>query len=121
MTYDPTTTAGQVRLLIPDRNPTDYLFSDAEITAFLGIELGNVRLAAALALETAASDAALVDKVVRYADDTQIDGAKAADMLLKRAAALRTQVDRSNVQSRVPAIGSIRAPDLSSVPNRRLS
>jgi hypothetical protein len=87
-TYDPSTSLGRVRMLCTDRDETNPIFQDAEIEAFLGIEGNSVRLAAALALETIASDQVLVLKVVKTLD-TQTDGAKVSDALLKRAAGLR--------------------------------
>ncbi len=36
--YDPTTPLGKVRLLIPDTDATNYIFSDAEIQAFFEIQ-----------------------------------------------------------------------------------
>lgn len=89
-TYDPTNSIGQVRLLIPDRVTPGQLFEDADITAFLAMELNVVKRAAALALETAASDNAMVLKVIKLLDLTT-DGAKVSDALLKRAAVLREQ------------------------------
>jgi hypothetical protein len=37
-TYDPTTDLGKVRLLIPDTDSTNPIFTDAEITAFFQIQ-----------------------------------------------------------------------------------
>lgn len=91
-TYDLATSIGQVRLLIPDRVDSGHIFEDTEITAMLTIEGNVVKLGAALALETIASDQAMVLKVMRLLDLTT-DGAKVADALLKRAAALRAQAD----------------------------
>lgn len=94
MPYDVTTPAGQVRLLITDTSddPTVQLFADDEIDAFLGLEDSSVFRAAALALETIASDQVLVLKVIRTLD-VQTDGAKVSDALLKRAAVLRARAD----------------------------
>jgi hypothetical protein len=89
-TYVATTSRGQVRLLIPDRTDTGHLFEDAEIDAFLSMEANVVKLAAAAALETIASDNAMVLKVIRLLDLTT-DGAKTSDALLKRAGLLREQ------------------------------
>jgi hypothetical protein len=91
-TFDVTTSRGQVRLLVPDSNPTTYVFEDAEIDAFLTLESGSVRRAAAMALETLASNETLVLKVIRLLE-LSTDGAKTADSLLKRAALLRSQAD----------------------------
>ena len=90
--YDPTSPAGQVRLLANDTNPADYLFTDAEITAFLTLDGQNVKRAAAQAIDTIADNEALVAKVITDHDLT-MDGAKVADALRKRATALRAQAD----------------------------
>lgn len=94
MPYDPTTAAGQVRLLITDTSDDAevQLFTDAEIDVFLVLEGAVVFRAAALALETIAVDQALVLKVIRTLD-VQTDGAKVADSLMKRARALRDRAD----------------------------
>jgi hypothetical protein len=82
---------GRVRLLIPDRSLDLFVFQDEEIESFLEIE-GGVKLATALALETIASDIAMVDKVIRIMD-LQTDGAKTSDALLARAKLLREQAE----------------------------
>lgn len=78
-----------VRLLI-NAPGADDVFTDDEIAAFLRLEGGAVKLAAAQAIDTIADNEALVSKVIR---DGQLstDGAKTADSLRKRAAALRAQ------------------------------
>lgn len=86
-TYDTTTDIGRTRLLISDRDEANQIFTDAEITAFLDLE-GTVRLAAAQALDTIASNEALVQKVIRT-QDLAADGAKLADALRKHADSLR--------------------------------
>jgi hypothetical protein len=88
------TDIGRARLLVPDRDEASPLFTDEELAVFLSIETG-VKRAAALALETAASDQALVLKVMKVGDLTT-DGAKVSDALLKRAAQLRAQADRED-------------------------
>lgn len=88
---DPTTEVGLVRLLIPDRDPLALLFTDSDIGAFLALE-GGPKRAAAAALETIAANEVMVAKVIKT-QDLSTDGAKAADALLKRAAALRAQAD----------------------------
>ena len=94
-TFDLSTDTGVMRLLIPDRSATEYVFADAELAAFLTIE-GDTRRAAALALETIASDHVLTLKVVRLLDLTT-DGAKSGDALLKRAERLRSQADAADM------------------------
>src|SRR5690554_1779198 len=80
-------------MLIPDRRTDgNHLFEDDEIAAFLSLEGGDVRRATALALETAASNEALVSKVI-WLMDLKTDGAKVSDALLKRAAQLREQAE----------------------------
>lgn len=90
--YDVSTEIGQVRLLATDTNHDDHCFSDTEISAFLTLESASVKRAAALALETVASNEALTLKVIKLLE-LQTDGAKTSDALLKRAAALRAQAD----------------------------
>ena len=90
MAIDYTNDAGRVRLLINDDDETDKVFTDAAITAFLALEGGNVKLAAAQALDVIADDEALTSKVIRT-QDLATDGAKVAESLRKRAATLRQQ------------------------------
>jgi hypothetical protein len=90
-TYDLSTTIGRMRLLIPDRIEDNAVFSDEELTAFLAMEEGYKR-ATALALETIATDEALVLKVMKVTD-VQTDGAKLAAELRSRAKGLRDQAD----------------------------
>lgn len=91
MAIDYTTDEGQVRLLINDVDDT-RVFTDGEIAAFLAMEDGHVKRAAAQALDTIADNEALVGKAIRT-QDLATDGAKVADSLRKRAAELRRQAD----------------------------
>lgn len=91
-TYDVSSDAGKVRLLISDTDMSNVIFVDDEITTFLDLEGQNVRRAAALALETIASNEAQVLKVIRTLDITT-DGAKLSTELRARAADLRAQAD----------------------------
>jgi hypothetical protein len=93
ITVDPTTDIGRVRLLATDINEADPLLEDAQIEAFLDLESGNVKRAAALAIETIATSEALISKVLTTSDGLTTDGAKLHDSLLKRAKALRDQAD----------------------------
>jgi hypothetical protein len=88
-TLDSTTDIGRVRLLISDRDPANLLFDDDHIVAFLALE-GTVRRAAAQALDTMASNEAMISKVIRT-QDLQTDGSKVAAEIRARAAALREQ------------------------------
>ena len=91
-TYAIGTDRGKVRLLIPDRLASQYMFEDDEIDWFLTAESSVVKKAAALALETMASDEAYVQKVIKLMD-LSTNGPAVADALLKRAAVLRAQAD----------------------------
>lgn len=93
-TYELSTDVGRVRLLIPDTQVDDAVFDDGEIETFLELEVG-VKRAAALALETIATNEALVLKVLKRLD-VQTDGAKLLEALLKRAAVLRAQADKAD-------------------------
>ena len=90
-TYDPTTPAGQVRLLAVDEDEANSAFSDADIGAFLALNNSNVRLAAAQALDTLASRAALIQGRTRFAG-IQLDGQVVAEALAGLAGELRRQV-----------------------------
>lgn len=98
-TYDLNTDIGKVRLLIPDRDTDDPVFHDDEIEYFLSANSDNTRLAAAAALEIIAIDEALTFKVMKSGTDS-VDGTKLADVLLKKAALLRTQatIDDPTIQ-----------------------
>lgn len=105
ITVDPTTPVGQVRLLIPDLDETTPLFTDAQVLAFLTLEAANVRLAAALALETIASNEVMVSKVIRT-QDLQTDGSKVSAELRARAASMREQAADTNPDG-TPFVGDI--------------
>lgn len=89
---------GQVRVLIPDlrkledlrdlRNEPRYLFVDEEIEAFLAINSGNVKLAAADACDAIGMDKAL-QLLVLKTDDKETDGAKLLSAIVGRAKQLR--------------------------------
>lgn len=93
---DLSTDAQKVRLLVPDRVEATAVFSDEEIAAFLALE-GGVYRAAALALETIAADTAMTLRVTETLG-LKVDGARASDALLKRAAELRKRADEAGSQ-----------------------
>lgn len=93
--YVLSTSVGQVRLLIPDRNSDAIIFADVEIDGFLAMEAGSVKKAAALALETIAADEALTQKVATVAGNST-NGAATAKSLMERAQKLRDQADRDD-------------------------
>jgi hypothetical protein len=84
-TYDVTTPRGQVRLLLNDVDAATAVFHDAEIDAFLALEGASVKLAAAQAIDTNATNEALASKVIKD-HQQQTDGAKVADAMRKHAA-----------------------------------
>ena len=61
-TFVPTDDVGKVRLLINDV-AAPWVFSDEEISAFLALEGGSVKRAAAQAIDTNADNEALASKV----------------------------------------------------------
>lgn len=89
-TYDVSGDPGKVRLLLNDVDRDTAVFNDDEIQAFLDLEGGSVKLAAAQAIDTNATNEALATKVLRTQDLTT-DGAKLADAMRKHADALRVQ------------------------------
>lgn len=90
-TYDLTKPTGRVRLLLNDV-AQPWVFTDDELAAFLDLEGNSVKRAAAQAIDTNADNEALASKVLTD-HDVRTDGAKLADSLRKRAAALRAQAD----------------------------
>jgi len=103
---DYATAVGQVRLLIPDteelQDPADtephahYLFSDAQIQAFVALYSGNVKRAAAQAKLVLATSESLINKVIRTADYTT-DGAKLGAELRAQAKQLQDEADKDDL------------------------
>jgi len=91
-TYDPTTSAGQVRLLAQDFDVEEPIFSDAEIAAFLSLNSDDVRYAAAQALEVIAANEVYVQKRIKILD-LWTDGPREAEQLMKLAAQYREQAN----------------------------
>ena len=93
-TYDPTTAAGQVRLLISDVDTAidAALFSDAEIDTFLTLE-SNVFYAASRALSTVAGNEVMRLKHIR-SHGLELDGPAVGRELRMQAAALRDRGDQ---------------------------
>lgn len=100
MSIDFSTDVGKVRLMIPDRDLTYAVFTDEEIEALITIE-GDIRRAAALGLETIASDTAATLRTTETLG-LKVDGTKASAELLKRAATLRTQALESESRGDPP-------------------
>lgn len=85
-TYDLETPVGQTRFHIPDTNPSNPIFSDAEIEFLLKNSEDNPLLAAAEALETIAGDPARLSSFSRGS----VSGTRtSADEIRRRASSLR--------------------------------
>lgn len=93
---DPSTDVGMIRLLIPDTDLDNLLFTDAEVTALLTLEASVIKRAVAAALDVVASNEAMVGKVIR-SQDLSTDGAKVSAELRARATELRRQVNEDDV------------------------
>lgn len=97
---DYTTQIGQVRLLIPDteqledaKDPNidpEYIFSDAQIQAFLALSKNNIKRAAAAAKLALATSEALIGKVIKTYDFAT-DGAKLGAELRAQAKQLQDE------------------------------
>lgn len=95
--YD--TAIGQVRLLIPDTAQdanSHYIFSDSQLQAFLALHKGNIKRAAANALDIISRDTVLLLKVIRT-DDLQVDGVKVGAELRIQAKALRDEAEADDL------------------------
>lgn len=102
-TYLPTATVGKVRLLISDTDvddPDRCVFQDEEIEAFLAMNQG-VKRAAAAALFAIANNQLQVDKVIKT-QDLSTDAAKVAAELRALATSLRAEADREEPLSGSP-------------------
>lgn len=123
MPIDYTTPVGKVRLLISDLDETREILTDAMITGYLGLHgattsagtAGQVRRAAADALDAIATSEALVSKVIRTQDVTT-DGAKLADALRKQAATLRTQADVADQDDADAEFGAVSVVEFTPYP-----
>jgi len=97
-TFDPTTSRGRVRLLVPDVTAAAYVYEDAEIDAFLAMNDGEVRLAAADAIETIAGNEAMVGKLMSV-NGMSTNGASVCNSLVARARALRENAEYVGIAS----------------------
>lgn len=95
MTIDYTTDVGRVRLLISDLDPAKLVLTDDMIAGYLALEDGNLRRAAAEALDAIASSEVLLSKVITT-QDRSTNGAAVAESLRRHAAALRRRADEDD-------------------------
>ncbi len=84
-----------VRLLIPDTDPDNQIYTNTQIEMFLLAARGNIFRAASLAIGSLSVDEAITYKVIRT-DDQQIDGVAVADALRKRAMELENLAKRED-------------------------
>jgi hypothetical protein len=92
ITVDVDQPVGMLRLLITDTDEAFPLFTDAQLTALLAVEGGNLKRGAAVALETIATSETLIGKKITT-QDLSTDGPAVAKALMDRARALREQAD----------------------------
>lgn len=91
-TYDTLTNTGRMRLLATDTDSTRPIFEDGEIDVFLALNGGEILLAAAQALDTIASNEALVQKRITILG-LSTDGPATAKALRDGADRLRRQYE----------------------------
>lgn len=91
------TDEGRVRLLLGDVSTDSPALDDDQIRGYIALEGGNLKRAAAAALDTIASSEVLVSKVITT-QDRSTNGAAVADALRKHAASLRAQADAEDTQ-----------------------
>lgn len=90
-TYDPSTNIGMVRLRVSDTRADRPIMDDEDYAAFLSMAGDSVSLAAAMALETIATNEVLCLKVVNLMGAIVTDAASAAKQLLAQAKTLRAE------------------------------
>lgn len=98
-TYNPGTSIGQIRMLCLDKGSEspfgDWVYTDAEISAYYEIE-GDIRLAAASALEDLANNQAILTKVKKVGDIELTSGVDIAKQFMSRADRLRASVENGS-------------------------
>ena len=114
-TYIPGTPTGTVRLLCTDRDPDYEIFTDEEIEALLDLNNGNVRYAAADALDQIAASQALILKYIEV-NGLKTNGQAVANALHQQAESLRSRAAAEAAEDDeyidiIPGPGSIIAPD----------
>ena len=91
ITYDVSTDLGKARLLSFDTDTTNPIYQDEEHQAFLDLNAGNIRLAAAQAIDAIAGNEAYVQKMIKMLD-LMTNGPQTAMALRAAADELRRQV-----------------------------
>lgn len=88
-TYDLATPIGQARLFAMDTDRSSFVFHDEEYTLFLGLFAQSPMLAAAMALDLIATDAAKVS-IISKNDVQTTDPSKMPELIAARAKTLRS-------------------------------
>lgn len=106
---------GQVRLLIPDLDEDKPVFTDAELRAYLAIHKGNIKRAAATAIDAIATSTVMILKLVKT-DDLTVDGPAVSKELRARAEALREEANADDIEDAMSEgfqiINPIYVPDI---------
>lgn len=95
---DPATDIGMIRLLTADLNPTAPLFTDVQLAAFLSVEAGSVKRAAAAALTAVSTSEVLLSRKFST-QDLSVDGPAVAAELRAQAKTLRDQAAFEDAQT----------------------
>lgn len=104
ITKDEATDLGKVRLLTTDLDEAFPLHTDAQLAAFLALEGGSVKRAAAAALEAIARSETLVSKKITT-QDLSTDGPAVAKDLRESAKLLRDQAAAADAADDVATHG----------------
>lgn len=120
---DPESDVGLCRVLIPDAEqhkdpqfpaePATYMYEDWQLTAFLKLNAGKVKAAAADAIDALATNEAMVSKKIRT-EDLQTDGPAVANAMRLHATALRAAQRREDDDA--DALDSFQVVDYISLP-----
>lgn len=109
-TYDITTDAGKVRLLVSDTNADLYDFEDDEIDAMLDLANGSVYMAAADLLESLAANRARLARSVKRGDMHE-DLTKLASSIGDRVKSLRARAQDATQNESDTILESIATPN----------
>jgi hypothetical protein len=105
-TYDPATDIGFMRLTCTDTDTDDPILQDEEYSAFLARESGNVDLGSARALDSMASNEAMINKIITH-NGLTIDGVSVSRELRKHAESLRKSAKENDVTGEFAIAGMV--------------
>lgn len=95
MAIDYVSDVGRVRLLISDLDEANFVYTDAQISAWLAMNSG-VKRAAAAALEALAANLLQVKGDI-HTEDLQTQGSRTAEQMLALAKSLRAEADLEGI------------------------